>query len=154
MSDHRLLIDRNALDDELINNPSFIQEVCDEAAEAIAHRDAMKEALDTVDAELDAELREGAKNNKMTETAIKMAIQTHPTHQKAFEDANQAKLRASKAAGLVTAAETRSKAIESLSRLYASGYFAIDSTKRSSTSQELQYNKNRETLANQRSRSR
>src|SRR6266446_6859099 len=118
MSDPRLLIDSNYLDEELINNPSFIQEVCDEAAEAIAHRDAMKEALDTIDAELDAELR------------------------------------ASKAAGLVTAAETRSKAIESLSRLYASGYFAIDSTKKSASSQELQYNKNRETLANQRSRGR
>src|SRR5260221_8376271 len=96
MSDLRLLIDRNALDDELINNPSFIQEVCDEAAEAIAHRDAMKEALDTIDAELDAELREGAKNNKMTETAIKMAIQTHPTHQKPFKNANQEKLKAPK----------------------------------------------------------
>src|SRR6266853_5539736 len=113
MSDPRLQIDRNDLDNELINNPSFIQEVCDEAAGAIAHRDAMKEALDTVDAELDAEIRELTSKNKMTETAIKTTVQIHPEHKQAFDAYNQAKLKAAKAAGLVTAAETRSKAIDS-----------------------------------------
>ncbi len=155
MTDPRLLIDRNDLDNELINNPSFIQEVCDEAAEAIAYRDAMKEALDTVDAELDADIREvTSKTAKMTEAAIKTTIQIHPEHKKAFTAYNQAKLKAAKAAGLERAAETRGKAIEALSRLYASGYFAIDSTKRSPATQEAQYNKSREALANQRSRNR
>src|SRR5258706_9714711 len=126
MSDPRLLIDRNALDEELINNPSFIQEVCDEAAEAIAHRDAMKEALDTIDAELDAEIRELTSKDKITETAIKAAIQRHPKHKKAFEDANKAKLRWAKAAGLVTAAEGRRKAIEGLSFHNSKSIWSID----------------------------
>src|SRR5258706_2104666 len=152
MTDPRLLIDRNSLDDELINNPSFIQEVCDEAAEAIAHRDAMKDALDTIEAELDAEIREITAKNKMTETAIKTTIQLRPERKKAFDAHNQAKLRAAKAAGLVTAAEARSKAIEGLSRLYTSWYYAIDSTKRSPATQELKYNRDRETLPNQRGR--
>src|SRR5258706_774898 len=153
MSDPRLLIDRNALDEELINNPSFIQEVCDEAAEAIAHRDAMKEALDTIDAELDAEIRELTSKDKITETAIKAAIQRHPKHKKAFEESNQAKLRWAKAAGLVTAAEARSKAIEGLSFLYSKSFWAIDSTKKSPSAQELQYNRSRELLAKTRSKS-
>src|SRR6267142_3020317 len=112
MTDPRLLIDRNSLDDELINNPSFIQEVCDKAAEAIAHRDAMEQALDTVDAELDSEIRELTitKTPKMTETAIKTTIQLRPEHKNAFERYNQAKLAAAKATNLVKSAETRSRA--------------------------------------------
>jgi len=152
MTDHRLLIDKNALDEALINNPSFIQEVCDEAAEAIAYRDAMKDALDTIEAELDVEIREITSKNKMTETAIKTTIQLRPERKKAFDAHNQAKLRAAKAAGLVTAAETRSKAIEGLSRLYTSGYYAIDSTKKSHATQGIEYNRLRERLASNRTK--
>jgi len=90
----------------------------------------------------------------MTEAAIKTTIQLRIEHKQAFIACNQAKLRAAKATGLVTAAEARSKAIENLSRLYASGYFAIDSTKRLPATQELKYNRDRETLANQRGRGR
>jgi len=147
MADERLEIDRNALDNELIENPQLIQDVCDECAESIATRDAKKEALETTDAELDAEVRDLLSKNatKATEASIKGMIQTHPKHKQAFEDYNNAKLRAAKAAGLEKAVEVRGKALESLSRLYASGYFAINHTKRSAD--ESQYTVNRQRLA-------
>jgi hypothetical protein len=151
MTDERLKIDRFNLDNELLENPSLVQEVCDECAEAIALRDAKKEALDTVDAELDAEIREElSKNSKVTENIVKVAIQVHPDHKRAFEEYNNAKLIAAKAASLERAVSTRSDALKELSKLYAAGYFAIDSTKRLPATQELKYNKQREQLADRR----
>ena len=148
MTDERLLIDKFALDDELLNNPSFVQQVCDEAAEAIATRDAKKEVLDTVDAELDFEVREELlKSGKVTEDKVKAAIQVHSLHAQAFKEYNEAKLTAAKAASLEKAVSARGDALKELSKLYASGYFAIDSTKRSPALQESQYNKHREQLA-------
>src|SRR5882672_5707330 len=141
MTDPRLLIDKMNLDDELVNNPSLVQQVCDEAAEAIAYRDAMREALDAVDAELDAEIRELTSRNKMTEAAIKTTIQLRQEHKDAFRISNQAKLKAAKATSLVSAVIARGEAIKELSKLHVSGYYAIDSTKRSSGAQEAQYNK-------------
>ena len=151
MTDQRLLIDKNALDDELINNPSLVQQACDECAEAIAVRDSLKEALGTVDAELDAVVREElAQIGKVTEDKVKAAIQVHPKHAKAFKDYNAAKLKSALADSFVKAVETRSKALEQLSYLYGSGYYAINSTKRSGS--EVKYDKLRENAARSRSR--
>lgn len=150
MADERLNIDKHDLDNELIENPQLIQDVCDECAESIAVRDAKKEALETVDAELDAEVRDllSKSASKATEASIKGMIQTHQRHKKAFEDYNNAKLQAAKAAGLEKAVEARGKALESLSKLYASGYFAINHTKRSVD--EIKYSQNRQRLADAR----
>jgi translation initiation factor 2B subunit (eIF-2B alpha/beta/delta family) len=129
----------------------LIHQICDECAEAIAYRDSKKEALDTVDAELDAEIREAlAKNSKVTESIVKGAIQVHHKHEEAFNEYNQAKLAAAKAAALERAITTRSDALKELSKLYISGYFAIDSTKRNVDAQEIVYNKRRELLASKR----
>lgn len=147
MADRRLLIDRNNLDEELVNNPQLVQDICDECAEAIAVRDAKKEALETVDAELDAEIREllSKSASKATEAGIKGMIQTHERHKKAFTDYNNAKLAAAKAAGLEKAFEVRAKSIDGLSKLYSAGYFAINHTKRSAD--EIKYNQHRDRLA-------
>lgn len=151
MTDPRLFIDKNSMDDELINNPSLVQEVCDECAQAIAVRDAAKEALATVDAELDAEVRnELSQSTKVTEDKVRAAIQTHPRHAEAFTVYNEAKLAAALADSLVKAVETRSKALEQLSYLYGSGYFAINSTKRTPASQEAGYDRLRGRLAERR----
>jgi hypothetical protein len=153
MSDPRLLIDIHALDEALINNPSLVQDVCNEAAEAIAIRDAKKEALATVDAELDAIVRdELGKTTKVTEDKVKAAIQVHPKHARAFEEANAAKLAAAKADATVKSVETRSKSIEQLSYLHNSGYFTINSTKRISNPQEVKYTRDREVLSAHRAR--
>lgn len=148
MTDPRLLIDKKSMDDELMNNPSLVQEVCDECAEAIAIRDAAKEALATVDAQLDAEVRmELSVSTKVTEDKVKAAIQTNPRHAEAFKAYNDAKLAAALADSLVKAVETRSKALEQLSYLYGSGYFAINSTKRVPATQEIDYDRLRDRMA-------
>lgn len=153
MTDQRLLIDRNGLDDELINNPSLVQQVCDECAEAIAQRDYLKEMLEVVDAELDAEIREeflSTNKSKVTEAVIESAIKTHKRHKDAFKKYNDAKLAAAKAAALERAVSVRSDALKELSKLFAAGYFAIDSTRRSVEYKEAGYDKLRERLASRR----
>jgi regulator of replication initiation timing len=147
MTDERLLIDKFALDEELIDNPSLVHQVCEECAEAIAVRDAKKEDLETTDAELDAEIREilSTTSSKITENVVKGLVQTHARHQKAFKEYNDAKLTAAKATALERAVNTRSEALEQLSRLYSSGYFAINHTKRSTD--DAKYNEHRKQLA-------
>jgi hypothetical protein len=151
MTDPRLRIDPYNLNEELIENPGLVQQINDEAAEAIAIRDAKKDALKTVEAELDAELRELlSKTGKVTEKMLESAIQTHPRRKKAFEEWNKSVLTAAKAESLVDAFKTRSIAIIELCKLLINGYYAADSVKRSAATNELQYSKARERLADKR----
>ena len=147
MSDQRLLIDKLALDEELIDNPTLVYQVCEECAEAIAVRDAKKEALETIDAELDSEIRDilSKTSSKITENVVKGMVQVHQEHQNAFKEYNEAKLTAAKKIALERAVSARSDALEQLSRLYSAGYFAINSTKKSTD--EAKYNDHRRQLA-------
>lgn len=131
MSDIRLQIDKNSLDEEFVNQPGLIEEVCEEAAVAIAVRDTAEEHIKTVDAELDHQIRaEGiASKAKLTEASIAAAVQTHPRHQNAFTAYTEAKLAAAKAIALEKAATTKGKALEQLSELYRASYWVKDSSK-------------------------
>lgn len=149
MTDERLKIDKFRLDDELMENPALVQEVGDELAETIAIRDTLKEELDTINAELDAEIREELERNKkkITENIVAMAIQLHPQHKKAFKNYNEAKLIAAKAAALERAVSARADHLRVLADLYKSGYFAINATRDTPTTNEAKYKLMRERLA-------
>jgi len=53
----RLAIDKMALDDDVMEQPALFDDVSDQLADAIAERDAAKEDLTVVDAELDINWR-------------------------------------------------------------------------------------------------
>jgi hypothetical protein len=153
MSDPRLLIDKYLLDQELVENPGLVQTIGDELADAIAVRDTLKEVLATVDAELDSIVREELEQakKKATESVVAAAIQLHPRHKRAFEEFNEAKLLAAKAASLEKAISSRADNLKVLADLYKSGYFAINATRDTATTREAQYKLMRERLAETRS---
>lgn len=147
-----LTINVNALDEELVANPALVQSANDKYAEAVSVRDAKKEHLDTVEAELDSLVRItlAEVGEKVTEATVKAGIQVHTKRQKAFFEWNEAKLAAAKAYAMVEAVSARSDALKELSKLYVSGYFAIDSTKRTVFTEKIQYDKLRERHAKER----
>lgn len=146
--DDCLKIDVNALDEELVTNPSLVSDANDAYAEAVAQRDTEKDHLDTVEARLDAIVR--AELRKSTEGAIKAAIQVHPERAQAFRRYNEAKLAAAKAQALVNAVSARSEALKKLSELFIAGYFAINSTKKTALGEQVQYNRLRDRFAKER----
>jgi|SRR5215475_1415919 len=150
MIDKDLQIDVNSLDEELVANPSLVYQVNDAYAQAMAQRDALKDYLDTVEAELDAELR--LELGKCTEAVIKSAIQVHPRRSAAFRKFNEAKLATGKAQAAMNAVSARSDAIKKLSELFVAGYFAINSTKKTAATEQIQYNKMRDRMAKERTK--
>jgi predicted nucleic acid-binding Zn-ribbon protein len=116
-----LKIDKSSLDDEVVQQPSLFYEVSESCAEASAERDALKEQLAVVDADLDKKIR--SKNEKGTEAQIKNQIQAHPDHQKAFAEWLDAKLLADKLTALKDAFKDRSFMIRELGSLFVSNYF-------------------------------
>jgi len=146
--DPRLKIDKYRLDDELLANPQLVQDANEELAEAIAIRDTLKEELDTINARLDAEIREELEKDKKkaTENIVAMKVQLHPDHKKAFENYNESKLLTGKAAAFEKAVSARADNLRVLADLYKSGYFAINSTKDTPTTSEATYRMKRERL--------
>src|SRR5258707_13843885 len=93
-----LEIDKHSLDDELVKQPSLFFDVSDAYVEAVAECDSCKEELATVDAELDGAVRLRLEHGdkKVTEAAVKHAIQTDEKHGAAFDTFILAKVRADK----------------------------------------------------------
>lgn len=143
-----LAIDRHALDDELIKQPGLYYRIGEAYAEAVAIRDTKKEALSTVDAELDAELRKSGE--KLTESKIQAQIQIHPKHQEAFIHFNEAKWAADKLGALKEAFHTRGYMLRDLVALHTTGYFQSDSIKGTASTEDFVYDSRRAELAKRR----
>lgn len=139
-----LAIDKHALDDAVIQNPVLFDRVAEAYAEATAERDALKEELATVDAQLDGSLR--LKNTTATEGKVKALIQAHPQHQKAFTEWLEAKEYADKLGVLKEAFKDRSHMLRTLADLHVSGYFERTSIRPTTATDEVVYRKRRERL--------
>lgn len=145
-----LSIDKYALDEELIRQPSLFFDVSEAYVEALALRDTKKEELATVDAELDAEVRLG--NEKITEAKVKSLVQAHPKHEEAFISFNEAKLQADRLGALKEAFSTRAYLLRDLVQLYTVGYFQDASVKETQATGAVVYSRQRERLAENRFR--
>lgn len=143
-----LVIDRHALDDELIKQPGLYYRIGEAYAEAVAIRDTKKEALSTVDAELDGMFRSGP--DKLTEGKINALIQKDPKHQEAFIAYNEAKLAADKLGSLKDAFHTRGYMLRDLVALHTTGYFQSDSIKGTASTEDFVYDSRRAELAKRR----
>jgi len=122
----KLFIEKNLLDDELINQPILYQEVAEEYAKAISRRDAANENVKRVDAELYKRIREiaAAEGTKVTEAMIQSEILTHPEHIEAYDAYLECKKQADLWATLKDSFSQRSYAIRDLVELYTAGYYA------------------------------
>lgn len=124
-----LKIDKDGLDEAMAEQADLLFRASDEYATTVSLRDAAKEKLDTVDAQLGLDQRSAKTDERVTEAAIKERIQTHPKHEIAFTNYTKLKERAERLFGLKNAVQERGRMLRDLSSLYASGYFTVTSSK-------------------------
>ncbi len=122
-----LLIDKNRLDEEWIQQPSKMMRYSVELAQAIYNRNRSKENLDVIEASLDAEARREpapAGLGKATETAIKNWIKLQDTYREALEAYHDTDLEVNLIQGAVNDINANRNALPDLVKLYLSGYWS------------------------------
>lgn len=127
-------IDRDALDDALIEQPQRFGDVCDAYAYAISRRDEAEDALKRMEARLALSLRAeheagDKEGGKPTETAYKAMVQKHPKRKGAFLAYIKAAEDAERWKGLKEAYSMRSHALKDLANLYTAGYFTVSAAR-------------------------
>jgi len=122
-----LLINKNKLDEEWIQQPSKMMRYSVELAQAIFNRNRAKENLDVIEASLDSEARKEptpAGLGKATETAIKNWIKLQDTYREALEAYHDTDLEVNLIQGAVYALQASKSALENLVKLFLSGYWS------------------------------
>lgn len=149
----QLAIDKSVLDDEVIRQPMLFYSVSEALTTALAERDAAKEELAAVDAELDFQWRKKLSKNKavrVTETMIKNYVQTSEGHEKAFNVWLEAKTKADRLEALKAAFQQRSYMLRDLVALYSANYYEDASMKPTKAQEASQYASNRSRISNAR----
>ena len=133
------------LDDEVIRQPMLFYEVSDQLTDALAERDAAKEELAAVDADLDNSWRRklAKVKERVTDKVILSHVTTSPEHEKAFEAYLQAKTRADKLTALKEAFQQRSYMLRDLVALYSANYYETTSLKPTKAQDISHYHTNR-----------
>lgn len=148
----QLAIDKSTLDDEVIRQPVLFYTVSEMLVDALAERDAAKEELNSVDADLDGIWRrklEKAKA-KATESVVKNHVQLSAEHEKAFNVYLIAKTKADRLAALKDAYQARSYMLRDLVSLYSANYYEDASVKPSKAQEASHYASNRSRISNAR----
>lgn len=148
----QLQIDKMVLDDEVIRQPMLFFEVSDQLTEAMAERDAAKEELAAVDAELDQKLRKklAVGQTRVTEGLITSHVLVSPEHEKAFSAYLEAKKRSDKLEALKDAFKQRSFMLRDLVALHAANYYESTSMKPTQAQDVSHYQSNRQRINNAR----
>lgn len=124
-----LKIDKFRLDDEMIQQPELYHMVASDYAEVVAIRDAAKEELKSLHAELYAEKREelAGSSERVTEGMVTNAVLTDKKYLKSQRDLIDAEEQVGKMQALKDAFQQRSYMLRELASLYIAGYFGKDS---------------------------
>lgn len=148
----QLAIDKSVLDDEVIRQPVLFYTISEMLTEALAERDAAKEELSAVDADIDSRGRKALNKNgeKVTEQMVKNYVQTSLEHEQAFDDYLDAKTKADKLLALKEAFQQRSYMLRDLVSLYSANYYETSSMKPTHAQEASHYAANRTRLANAR----
>lgn len=142
-----LVIDKNALDDEVIQQPTLVCKVAEAYVEAAALRDACKEAVATIDAQIDVGVREELEGEKITETIVRNRVQTHQAHKEAWDAYLTAKYEADVLGALKDAFVNRGFMLRDMVQLAVIGYFDVSSIKGTKAASDFAYHMKREILA-------
>jgi hypothetical protein len=147
-----LTIDKLALDDEVIRQPSLFYQVSEQLTLAIAERDAAKEELANTDANLSQRWRKHLSKDgkRATDASVAQLVQTSDEHEKAFTQWLVAKTKADKLLALKDAFQQRSYMLRDLVTLYSANYFEDASLKPTKAQEASQYAANRARIANAR----
>jgi hypothetical protein len=122
----KLRIDKHGLDDELVEQAAYLNEVAQYCADAVSYRDEAKANLEGTRAKLDQQLRQqGAEETKrVTDTAVAAMITGHPEFQRAQDRFGAWVDRTNRWNGLREAVSQRGFALKDLTSLYIAGYWA------------------------------
>jgi hypothetical protein len=119
------MIDRDALDDELMRQPQIYMEVSEAYADAAAERDRLKEVIEVYEAEIALEIRKDAESDgdKITDKTVAAMVQADGGRSKRMQAFLDAKLDAEKLSALKEAIGQKTHALHDLSALFIAGYF-------------------------------
>lgn len=149
----QLAIDKSCLDDEVIRQPMLFYSVSEMLVDALAERDAAKEELNAVDADLDGiwrkKLSKDAKG-RLTESMVKNHVQLSAQHEKAFDVYLKAKTKADRLTALKEAFQARSYMLRDLVQLYSANYYEDASVKPTRAQEASHYASNRSRISNAR----
>lgn len=148
----QLAIDKSVLDDEVIRQPSLFYAISEMMVTAIAERDAAKEELAVVDADVAfhwrKQLAKGAA--RVTDKVIESHVLTSDEHEKAFTAYLEAKTKAEKLTALKEAFQQRSYMLRDLVSLYSANYYEVSSITPTKTQEASHYAANRARMSNAR----
>jgi hypothetical protein len=120
----KLQIDRGTLDEDMLQQPFLYMQVAEALVEAMSIRDAKKEELARVDAELAEEYRQNApKDERPSDKKVTDRVLRDPRHIAAFSDYAKAVKEAQLIAALKEAFDQRGKMLRELGNLFVAGYF-------------------------------
>lgn len=126
-----LVINRDLLDQELIDQPQHFLLAAEECVLAISKRDAVKEQAKQLDAELLLSFREDleSKGKKPTEATLSALIEGHPVRKKLRTDLLEASRDVDILEAVKEAYSQRSWMLRELCSLYVAGFFSVTSVK-------------------------
>jgi hypothetical protein len=142
-----LKIDKNHLDDELVQHSMLFFRVAESYVRAAAKRDELKEELSLIDAELDGKVRKQLEDEKFTEAMVKSLVITHKDHISASESFQNAKTEADMLAALKESFQTRGYLLRDLCQLYTAQYFDSNSVKGDAATDRTIYQERRKRIA-------
>ena len=121
-----LTINKNSLDQELIEQAHKMLWYSSAHAQAMYDRDRAKQGVDITKAGLDATIRAelNASGTKFTEAVVDGKIRQHPNFIDAQDKYQKAELEVNLLMGVVMAMNARRSMLENLVKLYLNGYWA------------------------------
>lgn len=144
----RLAIDKHNLDDVIMEQPGLFYDVSEQLTIALAERDAAKENLEIVNAELDSKWRKNLQSQaKLTEKVISNHVMQDPDHEAAFTEYLTFKSKADRLQALKDAFQQRSYMLKSLVALYTANYYEDSAMKPSRAQEVSHYAANRTRIA-------
>ena len=125
--EQELKINKLALDEEWLRQPSLYHEWSENHSQALLERDKAKQQLDLMKSELDLEIRKNPAAfgiDKPTENAISNVIIVSDRYQKDLEAVQKSQYDVNVIAGAVEALSHKKSALDNLTRLFLSGYWS------------------------------
>jgi hypothetical protein len=127
---HRISIDKNALDEEITQQPQCFYDASDLLAEIHNARDALKEELEVLGAEIQTELREQyeREQSKYTDKSVTAQVVTDPDYVKLNDEYRLYRALSTRALALQSAFETKTRMLAHLARLFIASYYSDPTT--------------------------
>jgi hypothetical protein len=126
-----LVIDPNNLDEMLMGHPMLFWAVSEQYVLAASLRDAAKEEISVIDAEMNSDIRKEIEEagDKVTEKLVESHVLINPLHQEAVQKHRDAKTKADLWNALKDSFSSRNYMLREMASLLVSNYYSVDSAR-------------------------